>query len=194
MKKAKLDKLFAGIKTIIGALTPLSADERVRALRWVLDDLKIDLGVGPPSGAPSGSPAASSAVAPHVQGPPGPDGSGVTPKSFMDSKKPDYDIERATCLAYYLTHYRRMAAFTTRDLSAINTDARGRAFSNLSMAATNAVGAGYLAPAGRGKRRITDRGEAVVEALPDREKVAEALKAKRIRKKRGRRKTAKSGK
>jgi hypothetical protein len=112
----------------------------------------------------------------------------------MDSKRPEYDIERATCLAYYLTHYRQTDAFTTRDLTAINTEARGRAFSNLSMAATNAIGAGYLAAVGRGKRRITDRGEALVDALPDREKVTEVLKTKRIRKKRARRKATKSAK
>jgi hypothetical protein len=195
MKTATLDTLFTGIKTIIKALTPMTPEHRVRALRWVLDDLKIEL--GPSSDSPDQmgtqkTPPASGVTPPAAAAAAA---GGPTPKQFMDAKQPDSDIERVICLAYFLTHHRQVSAFKTKELSALNTEARGRAFSNISMASTNAVRQNnFLAPAGQGKKRITDRGEAVVEALPDREKVKAALSTRKVRRKRARRKAGKSSK
>ena len=73
----------------------------------------------------------------------------------------------------------------------LNHEARGRAFSNIAVAVNNARQAGYLAPAGQGRKRITDRGEALVEALPDPERVKEVLNAHPIRRRTSRRRTGK---
>lgn len=98
-----------------------------------------------------------------------------TPKAFMAQKKPLSEIERLTCLAYYLTTYRDMPAFKTRDLSKLNTEAAQPAFSNATAFARNADAAGYFAKAGGGSKQITSLGEAVVVALPDRAKVKAAI-------------------
>jgi hypothetical protein len=100
---------------------------------------------------------------------------GGNPKNFMSQKRPATDIERVTCLAWFLTNERNTPAFKTKDLTEINRDAAQPRFSNLSATARNAVSEGYLAPAGGGQKQITARGDAFVVALPDRDKVRAAL-------------------
>jgi hypothetical protein len=100
----------------------------------------------------------------------------ISPKQFMAAKRPQTDVERITCLAYYLAHARGEPHFKTRDLTALNTEAAGSRFSNAAQASNNALNQNeFLAQAGQGKRQITPRGEAMVEALPDREAVTGAL-------------------
>jgi hypothetical protein len=102
---------------------------------------------------------------------------GGSPKNFMARKRPATDIERATCLAYFLTNERNTPAFKTKELTELNLEAAQPRFSNLSATARNAVSDGYLAPAGGGQKQITAKGDAFVLALPDREKVKAALEA-----------------
>ena len=102
---------------------------------------------------------------------------GITAKQFMTEKQPKSDMERITCLAYYLTHNKGVASFKTIDLTHLNVEAAQPRFSNASFTARNAVGQQYLAPAGGGKKQITPRGEALVRAMPDRSAVQNALKA-----------------
>jgi hypothetical protein len=104
-----------------------------------------------------------------------------SPKSFLAQKDPKTDLERMTCLAYYLTHYRSTPKFKTRELAALNTDAAWPNFSNPGVAVANATASKYLSPAGGGKKQITVQGERLVDALPDREKVKN-LPTKRRRK------------
>ena len=83
-------------------------------------------------------------------------GAAPTPKQFMLEKRPQTDIERVACLAYYLTHYRDQLHFKTFDLSKLNTEAAQIKFSNAAQAAANALkavslrrhleGPGRLAP------------------------------------------------
>jgi hypothetical protein len=115
-----------------------------------------------------------------------------TPKAFMTAKLPKTDMERVTCLAYYLTHSRNTQAFKTNELTTLNTEAAGGRLSNVSATARNAVTHGYLSAAGQGRKQIASRGEALVEALPDRDKVAAALEAHPARKPRKRRKIRKT--
>lgn len=96
-------------------------------------------------------------------------------KAYMSEKKPGSDIERVTCLAYFLTHYLNSPTFQTRDLSKLNTDAHQPKLSNPTVAVNNASRQRYLTPAGGGKKRITTIGEEVVRALPDREAVKQVL-------------------
>ena len=99
----------------------------------------------------------------------------LDPKMFMAMKKPMSDVERITCLAYYLSHYRGIAQYKTRELTDLNTEASQPRFSNPTVAARNAVQQQYLSLAGGGRKQITTRGEAVVNVLPDRDKVKKAL-------------------
>jgi hypothetical protein len=108
----------------------------------------------------------------------------ISPKAFMTAKRPLTDMERVTCLAYYLTHKKGITSFKTRDLIDVNIAAAQPKMSNASVAARNAVQNHYLSLAGNGKKQITAQGDSVVEALPDRDKVKQALDAHRMRKRR----------
>jgi hypothetical protein len=119
-------------------------------------------------------------------------GANVSPKTFMTAKRPSTDMERIACLAFYLTHTKRVTSFKTRDLIDLTIAAAQPKMSNASFAARNAVQNEYLSLAGGGKKQITARGEAVVQALPDRDKVREALKTHPLRKRRKSRKTGKA--
>jgi hypothetical protein len=110
-----------------------------------------------------------------------------TPKAFMSGKRPTTDMERVTCLAYFLTHYRNTSAFKTKDLTDLNIEAAQPKLSNASATARNAVASGFLALAGSGRKQITPRGEAMVVALPDRDKAKAALEDHKIRKPRKKR-------
>lgn len=110
-----------------------------------------------------------------------------TPKAFMAGKRPTTDMERVTCLAYFLTHYRNVNAFKTKELTDLNIEAAQQKLSNPSATARNAVAQGFLALAGSGRKQITQRGEAVVISLPDRDKVKAALEDHKVRKPRKRR-------
>jgi len=122
------------------------------------------------------------------------DGGGSVPtsKAFMASKRPATDIERITCLAYYLSCFKGMVDFRTIELTKLNTDASQPRLSNATFAARNAVQKDLLTLAGGGRKKITTKGEALVEALPDREKVKEALANNVLR--RNRKKVKKVGK
>lgn len=175
------------IKTAIEALQPLDEEGRRRALGYISDRLSIPMGgaLGPES--PDGQ------ATPRVQDVPG-DLKTMEPKAFLAAKNPQTDVERATVLAYYLSHARGERHFKTRDLTDLNTEAAGQRFSNTSVAVNNAIRQnGYLAPGPKGTRQITARGDEVVETLPDREALAAILAAqpKRRRRKRTTKKTAK---
>jgi len=99
----------------------------------------------------------------------------VTPKEFILQKRPSTDIEKITCLAYYLAHYRKIHEFKTEELTDLNREAQQIRFSNPSASARNAVQFGYLALVGGGKKQLTTLGEEVVSVMPDRDKVKAAL-------------------
>lgn len=105
-------------------------------------------------------------------------------KDFLRKKKPSSTVERIACLAYYLTHAKSAPEFMTKDLTKLNGEAHGERLSNPSMAADNASKAGVLAPAGKGKKRLTTHGEDIVDALPDRERVNEIHAERRQRRRR----------
>jgi hypothetical protein len=118
-------------------------------------------------------------------------GGEITARQFLADKRPSNDYERVACLAYYLTHHGNSPQFKTRDISKVGTDAAVRV-SNPSQAVQNATNAyHYLVPAGRGRKQITTLGEAVVNALPNRDAVKAAMaehKPKRRRRRGSKRK------
>lgn len=151
-------------------------------------------------GAPAGTPALN--APPSPPSPPGSPASAVgkgafqsmTPKEFMVAKAPTTDVERVACLAYYQTNIRNGQTFKTEDLTALNREAAQSPISNPTRAVANATSQNaYLAPAGEGSKQITAKGEAVVEALPDRNAVAAAIDAHpaRRRRKKSKKKKAK---
>ena len=91
-----------------------------------------------------------------------------TPKEFLLEKRPNTNVERVACLAYYLAHYRDIHQFKTIDINKLNTEAAQTKLSNASYAVSDAVRAGYLAAATRGMRQLSAQGEQYVDALPDR--------------------------
>ena len=108
----------------------------------------------------------------------------LTPKAFMMDKRPTTDVDRVTCLAYYLTHYRDTAEFKTVDLSKLNTEAAQVKLSNPAMAVDNAVKARLLVQASKGNKMISANGELYVQALPDREAARAAISHARPRRRR----------
>jgi hypothetical protein len=99
----------------------------------------------------------------------------ISPKHFMAEKRPKTDMQRVACLAFYLTHHRNIQFFKTRDLTDLNKEAAQPQMSNPTVAVRNATNQQYLALAGGGSKQITTRGEEMVKALPDHEKVKTAL-------------------
>lgn len=161
-----------------GALEPLSPDERHRAVQWLLGALGIK-GAGSEEGAPAEGNGAGSAGSGLGQG------KTPTPREFIAQKKPGSAVDRIACLAYYLTKYRKTKTFKTKQLTALNTEAAARKFANTSRDVSNADRQnGYLVAAGAGSKQLTVRGEALVEALPDREAAKAALAAQPFKRRR----------
>ena len=91
-----------------------------------------------------------------------------TPKEFLLQKRPNTNVERVACLAYYLTHFRNIPHFKNTDINKLNTEAAQIKLSNVSYTVRDAVRAGYLAAATKDTRQLSTHGEQYVEALPDR--------------------------
>lgn len=102
-------------------------------------------------------------------------------KEFVRSKPTLKEIERVAVYGYYLAHHQDKPEFNGRDLDAFRKDVRGPAFSNIKVHIDNATKAGHLTSVGGGNKGITARGEALVNALPDREAVKAALEAQPTR-------------
>jgi hypothetical protein len=167
----------------LAALSPLDEGARQRAVTWLAGTLGVASQAGPAIAAPFVAPGGPGSA------PPVADSTNLgTPREFMAAKRPTTDVERVTCLAYYLTHARSTPHFKTKELTDLNREAAGAKISNPSQATANAKDRnGYLAEAGGGKRQITPLGEAVVPAMPDREAVVKAIAdaPKRVRRRPG---------
>ena len=110
-----------------------------------------------------------------------------TPKEFLLEKRPNTNVERVACLAYYLTHYRDTPHFKNTDINILNTEAAQTKLSNPSHTVRDAVRSGYLAVATKDMKQLSAQGEKYVEALPDRGAAKEARPkaSKRSRRKTG---------
>jgi hypothetical protein len=105
-------------------------------------------------------------------------------KSFMTQKRPQNNYERVACLAYYLEKFKEMADVGTKDIVDANTEARLPKMSNPAVFIKHATHTyGYLNSLGQRRLAVSSRGEALVEALPDRTKVDAALASFAIGKK-----------
>jgi len=172
--------------TIVGVLKELEVDAQKRVLQSVQTFLGLN---GEERSLASPSPILPFSQAPYDQS--FSRDRTVSPKEFLRDKNPMTDVERVTCLAYYLTHYRDTPHFKTLEISTLNTEAAQPKFSNTAVAVDNARKLGYLVPATKGNKQITALGEKFVELLPDRDAAREAVRTFRPRK---RSKTKKSRK
>ncbi|WP_329358570.1 hypothetical protein [Streptomyces anulatus] len=156
------------------ALKSLDGERKGRVIKWLMESLAMDvsvrLGEEPePSGPLAEQERSACAQAERRE---------VSVRDFISQKKPQSLVERVACLGYYLTHYRDQPHFRAPDIVQLNTDAAAHKFGNPSRDIDNADRQnGYLVTAGSGLKQITPRGEAVVEALPDREAVKTALRS-----------------
>ena len=96
-----------------------------------------------------------------------------TPKEFMIQKRPNTNVERVACLAYYLTRFRNTPHFKNTDINKLNTEAAQIKLSNVSYTVNDAVKTGYLAIVAKGMKQLSAHGEEYVEALPDRDAAKE---------------------
>lgn len=154
---------FDALSAVVRALQKLPLDARQRVLASVVTFLGLDLGGGR-------SVASSAGAGRSTEWPQGNQFSedrAPSPKDFLFEKKPLTDIDRVTCLAYYITHYRDTPHFKTLDISKINTEAAQLKFSNAAQAVENATKAGLLVPASKGAKQLSAIGELYVQALPD---------------------------
>ncbi|NRD58778.1 hypothetical protein [Corallococcus exiguus] len=109
-----------------------------------------------------------------------------SPKEFLLLKAPKSDVERISCLAYYITHYRNIPHFKTPDLVSLNTEAAQPRFADPSNSTKHAVTGGYLTSAPAGQKQLSAAGEQFVLALPDREAARQAMEVGRRKKRKGR--------
>ena len=119
--------------------------------------------------------------------------SGLNPKQFIAQKKPKTQYERIACLGYFLHTARQVAEFGAEEMKAINKEAAQQPILNLPTILGDTTSKyGYLSAAGGGNKQMTVLGDAVVEALPDRDAVKAAVAEHRTGKKRKKRATKKS--
>lgn len=105
-------------------------------------------------------------------------------KEFISFKKPIGFYETITCLGYYLEKVLGMDGFKTLDITQANKDARLHPMSNPTFFVNDATSKyGFLMPIGSGKKVLSAKGEAVVNALPDREKVNQILEEYPVKRK-----------
>lgn len=172
-KKSVFDVETSAIKTALEALETIAdVNNRQLALNFIAARLKLKVSV---SATPEGTRGTADLPVANDDS-----NGGTAPplKQWFASKKPLNDVERLACLAFYLRHYANTPSFKTKDLTKANTDAAGPSISNMAQASQNAMRqSGYITSAGGkgGHRQITARGEALVEALPDRDAVKRAL-------------------
>ncbi|MCK6440620.1 MAG: hypothetical protein L6Q71_10540 [Planctomycetes bacterium] len=150
---------FDAAGEIAKILETYGKDEQQRILRLVVEGLSLRDPVAKSQAtpeAPTDASGAGGAAQPQA----------ADIKSFVAQKKPKSDQQFATIVAYF---YRFVApedsrkdAITTDDLQTAGRQARGFAFKTPSATLNNAVKAGYLDKAGRGKYKINAVGENLV--------------------------------
>lgn len=160
------------MRDLEGALGQLDAEAKQRVLDWAFSKHGAKFGGQSDLG---GKPA-------HPTSPQSDRATDI--KAFVAQKRPDSFYERVACLVYFLEKFKDHAEVGTKDITKANSDARLSKLTNPAVFVKHATHTyGYLTALGKRKFAISARGEAVVEALPDRAKVEEAHERFRFGKK-----------
>ncbi|VVE69790.1 hypothetical protein PPN31119_03407 [Pandoraea pnomenusa] len=176
-------KDFEALGIIVDALKSLEPEGQRRVLLTVATFLNLHI-TSAPEDSPSrlsswsNSPRASTPEIASFS-----EERSITSKEFLKDKQPRTDVERVTCLAYYLTHYRDTPYFKTIDISGLNTEAAQPKFSSASVAVDNAAKSGYLVAAQKGSKQLSSLGEVFVQQLPDRDAAKAAVSSMKPRRK-----------
>lgn len=145
------------------ALAKIAPEAQQRVIDWAVAKYQLKQG-GPPISA--GTPQLA-----HHDPQPGKD-----IKTFLAQKRPDGFYERIACLVYHLEKFQGKTEVGRQDIIQANSDARLSKMSNPSVFVKHATHTyGYLTSLGKRKFALSARGEAVVEGLPDRAGVDQAL-------------------
>jgi hypothetical protein len=154
------------LKSIDNMLETLSDEERQRVFDWI--QLKYRIGA-------SSAKSAISLTSSSFQPVPSLSPTGSI-KDFLVQKRPIDNYEKIACIVYYLEKVQGVEGVKTSQITQGNKDARQAPFSNAAVFVSHAaVRHGLLTQIGGGKKALSAKGEAVVEALPDREKVSIAM-------------------
>ena len=154
-------RAYIAVQTVIDCMLEFDNDTRARMLKTVATFFGIDIS-SPPALKENAATTGETGV------PSFSNREELSPKDFLIQKKPNTDVERVACLAYYLTHYRNTMHFKTMDINKLNTEAAQLKFSNASNAVNNADRSGFLVPSVRGAKQLSAPGEKFVDNLPDR--------------------------
>ena len=167
------------MRSVHKALEPLDAEARARVLSWVTSTLDVK---EPPL---QPQPQKTALLAPGAHPPTIPPSQTI--EAFVASKRPTDTYQRLAALAYFLEHHEHRTDITGKDLTKANTDARQVKISNMAQFLDLATRRhGYFTSSSKGKKRLSSRGKALVEALPDQTAAKEALAEHPLPKKGGR--------
>ena len=181
MPKEKKQTDVEAVQAVHSVLVDLDPDTRTRVLRAVGALLQMPESTATTAGAAPQIAATGSSG--HQPG----DLQNIKIDAFVTSKRPLDTYQRLACLAYFLEHKEGKIDIFAKDLTKANTDARQVRISNITTFLDLAARRhGLFAAAGRGKKRLTARGSAMVEALPDQNAVKAALQQHGMPKKGGR--------
>jgi hypothetical protein len=162
---------FEVLKELDEKFTTLSQDAQQRAIDWIISKYKLTVnkeGESKQQGESSNPTNRND----------------VSLKEFLFLKKPIGHYERIACIAFYLEKTKGLEGCKTADITNANSQARQPKIPNPALYVNHTANTyGYLISIGKGKKGISARGEALVEALPDREKVEAALKDHPLKKK-----------
>ena len=175
--------IYAAVDKVVKELLPFDQHGRLRVYRTVGTFFGFEDSYPKVTGSVDGRVPANLSREPQFSSSEKP-----TPKEFLLEKKPETNVERVACLAYYLTHYRDTPHFKNTDINLLNTEAAQIKLSNVSYTVNDAVKTGYLAVAPKGTKQLSANGEQYVQALPDRDAAKEVKP--RMRSARSRRKTS----
>jgi len=167
MPKTDYETEFDTLKQVLGLLSGVSPDARKRIIRAIATFVSSGEDVQADIDQSSWSPRKGGFTEDRT----------LSPKEFMLAKRPNSDVERIACLAYYLTHYRDTPEFKTKQLTDLNSEAGLPRIGNATRATDNAYGSHYLIQGTRGNKRISALGEQYIQVLPDREAAREILHA-----------------
>lgn len=164
---------YDALKGVDELIEPLEPEERKRVFDYVNGKYKIySSQIAVPNATQTGAfnstmpPGVATSTAPVVAG---------NIKSFVLAKRPKDPYEKIACIAYYLEKVEGLEALTRKNITQAFEDARLSPMSNPSLFINRTANThGYLTPLGKNKA-LSPRGEALVDALPDREKANIAL-------------------